>query len=312
MTGYGRGVAERGAARAAVEVRTVNHRFLDLKLRGGAVGAALEEAIGARVRAAIERGAVAITLNLGAPAAGGATRVDAEAARRVHAELAALAAQLGVAPPDLALVLAQPGVVRQAGAEATTRRPPCSPRSTRRSSSWPRCARPRAPRSRPSCARLDELGALRAAIAGLAARCAPVRGPPARARRPPARRARRRRRRPRRRRAARPGGRAARRPRRRHRGARPPRLAPRAGPRARRRRGRRRSPARLPRPGARPRAQHHRQQVRPRRHQRGHRRRQGHPREDPRAGPERRVARRRVLAGGAALGHGAAEGQRCR
>ena len=34
MTGFGRGVAERGGVRATVDVRAVNHRFLDLKLRG--------------------------------------------------------------------------------------------------------------------------------------------------------------------------------------------------------------------------------------------------------------------------------------
>ena len=52
MTGFGRGVAEHGKARATVDVRAVNHRFLDLKLRG-ALAPALEDAIGTRVRAAI-------------------------------------------------------------------------------------------------------------------------------------------------------------------------------------------------------------------------------------------------------------------
>ncbi len=42
MTGYGRGVAEQDGRRATVEVRAVNHRFLDLKLRGASVAPSLE------------------------------------------------------------------------------------------------------------------------------------------------------------------------------------------------------------------------------------------------------------------------------
>jgi uncharacterized protein (TIGR00255 family) len=46
--------------------------------------------------------------------AGGETlRIDSDAAVRAHGELAALAARLGTAPPDLALVLAQPGVLAE-------------------------------------------------------------------------------------------------------------------------------------------------------------------------------------------------------
>jgi uncharacterized protein (TIGR00255 family) len=110
MTGYGRGAVERGEVHATVDVRSVNHRFLDLKLRGGQLPAAVEDAIAARVRAAIERGSVAVAVHLrgGAP---GAARIDGDAAVRAHRTLAELAARLAVPGPDLALVLAQPGVV---------------------------------------------------------------------------------------------------------------------------------------------------------------------------------------------------------
>src|SRR6185503_14278612 len=111
MTGFGRGVAEHGGVRATVDVRAVNHRFIDLKLRV-AVAPALEEAITARIRAAVERGAITLSLHLDRPRAAGIVRLDA--ARAVHAELTALADELGIAPPDLALVLAQPGVVAPA------------------------------------------------------------------------------------------------------------------------------------------------------------------------------------------------------
>ena len=110
MTGFGRGVAEHGRTRATVDVRTVNHRFLDLKLRGS-LAPAVEDAISSRVRGAIERGAVTVSVHLVRQATGSATRIDHDAARAAHQQLAELARVLGVAAPDLALVLAQPGVV---------------------------------------------------------------------------------------------------------------------------------------------------------------------------------------------------------
>lgn len=112
MTGFGRGVAENAGTRATVDVRAVNHRFLDLKLRGAPVAPPVEEAIASRVRGAIERGSVSVSVHLareGGPTA--RMTIDHAAAEAVHAELAALAQKLGLAGPDLALVLAQPGVV---------------------------------------------------------------------------------------------------------------------------------------------------------------------------------------------------------
>src|SRR5579871_4193439 len=106
MTGFGRGVAHH----ATVDVRAVNHRFLDLKLRGEPIAPATEEAIGARVRGAIERGAIVVSIHLAREGDAG-PRIDEAAARAAHAALSQLAKQLGTEPPGLALVLAQPGVV---------------------------------------------------------------------------------------------------------------------------------------------------------------------------------------------------------
>jgi uncharacterized protein (TIGR00255 family) len=124
MTGYGRGVATYGGTRATVDVRSVNHRFLDLKLRGQ-LAPAVEEAISAKVRAALERGAVTVSVHL-AREGTASVRIDADAAKAAHAKLAALAQQLGLAGPDLALVLAQPGVVAQ-DAVADDEDPPVIP-----------------------------------------------------------------------------------------------------------------------------------------------------------------------------------------
>jgi uncharacterized protein (TIGR00255 family) len=109
MTGYGRGVATSGETRATVEIRSVNHRFLDLKLRGG-MAPAIEEVISSKVRASLERGAVSVSLHAERATAGG-TRIDGDAAKAAYDALAAIAMGLGLPGPDLAMVLAQPGVV---------------------------------------------------------------------------------------------------------------------------------------------------------------------------------------------------------
>ena len=71
MTGFGRGVSEQARTRATVDIRAVNHRFLDLKLRG-ALAPALEDAISSRVRGAIERGAVTVSVHVVRDGGGGA------------------------------------------------------------------------------------------------------------------------------------------------------------------------------------------------------------------------------------------------
>lgn len=115
MTGYGRGAASRGELRATVDVRAVNHRFLDLKLRTGQASPAIEDAIATRVRGAIERGSVSVTVQLAGGSIGG-MRIDSDAAEAAHRMLAELAERLAIPGPDLALVLAQPGVVIADGA----------------------------------------------------------------------------------------------------------------------------------------------------------------------------------------------------
>jgi uncharacterized protein (TIGR00255 family) len=115
MTGFGRGVAEQAGLRATVDVRAVNHRFLDLKLRGAPIAPAVEEAVAAKVRAAVERGAVSVSINVARTAGGGVgPTIDPVAAAVAHAQLTALSNRLGLPGPDLALVLAQPGVVSSA------------------------------------------------------------------------------------------------------------------------------------------------------------------------------------------------------
>lgn len=111
MTGFGRGTAVTAGVRATVDIRTVNHRFLDLKVRGVPLAPAVEEAVASRIRAVLERGAVSVTIHVTREGAAAGPAIDVAVAERVHRQLADLAARLGMAPPELAVVLAQPGVL---------------------------------------------------------------------------------------------------------------------------------------------------------------------------------------------------------
>jgi uncharacterized protein (TIGR00255 family) len=112
MTGYGRGEAERDGTRVVAEIRSVNHRFLDLKLRGHNLGLEIEDKLRSRVRKALSRGSVTLTVRVDTGESDRAVRIDLGAARRIHRSLRALADELGVdRPTGLDLVCAVPGVV---------------------------------------------------------------------------------------------------------------------------------------------------------------------------------------------------------
>ncbi len=112
MTGYGRGTCEVAGRRLVVEVRSVNHRFLELKLRLPWADAALEANVTAAVRARLARGAVTVGVRDEGGGAGQAVRADVGLARQYHQALAEVRAALGIGEPvSLALVAAQPGVI---------------------------------------------------------------------------------------------------------------------------------------------------------------------------------------------------------
>lgn len=115
MTGHGRGIGEAAGHRVTVEIRAVNHRYFDLKLRTGPLDPRVEDAVGQGIRKRAERGAFTVTLrDEVAGQRGGPLRVDIEAARAVHAALEELRRALGYDQPvPLALVLEQPGIVAQ-------------------------------------------------------------------------------------------------------------------------------------------------------------------------------------------------------
>ena len=114
MTGFGRGTAEAGARRLIVEIRSLNGRGSEIKVRcrDGDIPAAVETEIVRAVRMLVARGSVSISVReegIEAPDA----LIDLEVVRRAHQVLETLRRELGLAQPvDLATVaafLAGPG-----------------------------------------------------------------------------------------------------------------------------------------------------------------------------------------------------------
>lgn len=91
MTGFGRAAVAVGSRRFVVEIRAVNHRGVDVKVRGRELDAACETELVRAVRAAVERGAVAVSVREEGSAAG---EVDAERVRAVHRALEGLRQEL--------------------------------------------------------------------------------------------------------------------------------------------------------------------------------------------------------------------------
>lgn len=106
MTGFGSAVGELGAAGAVtalrVEARSVNHRFLQLKVRLPAELAFLESKVEERVRRAIERGSVTVAVQATGTSPFEASAIDLERARAWKRELERAAQAVDV-PSEIAL-----------------------------------------------------------------------------------------------------------------------------------------------------------------------------------------------------------------
>jgi uncharacterized protein (TIGR00255 family) len=112
MTGHGRGVAEGVGRRVTVEIRAVNHRFLDLKLRSPWLDARVEDGITAALRKRVERGAFTVTIRDEGGGRGTTVQADIGAARAVFTAMEEVRLALGYQEPvALGLILSQPGVL---------------------------------------------------------------------------------------------------------------------------------------------------------------------------------------------------------
>ncbi len=99
MTGFGRGEAGEAERSWTVEIRTVNHRFLDQRVVLPRAFAALEERVRKTVAAEQDRGRVEVTLSVQGKVSGGPVlAVDMELARQQYACLQELAEEFGLGP----------------------------------------------------------------------------------------------------------------------------------------------------------------------------------------------------------------------
>jgi uncharacterized protein (TIGR00255 family) len=106
-----------------VEIRSVNHRFLDLKLRGQTLEAPQEEKLRQLVGKAISRGALSVSTRVDKQLGQGEHRIDQAAARRVHSRLSQLSDALGLsAEIPLTMICNQPGVMVTESDPESTRR----------------------------------------------------------------------------------------------------------------------------------------------------------------------------------------------
>ncbi len=114
MTGFGTGRSRAGDEEISVEVRAVNHKHLEVKVRLPRELSALEPAVLRAVRARCVRGAVDVAVRRSTSTASGAVpSVDAAMARAWREALRAVARAVELADtPTAAQIANQPGVVR--------------------------------------------------------------------------------------------------------------------------------------------------------------------------------------------------------
>jgi len=114
MTGYGRGEVSSSEIRVAVELRSVNHRFLDLQIKLPRAWSSLEPDTSKELRARLERGRVEMYVKrevlAGVSAAG--VVVDTALAAELHAHSRVVAEQLDIeAGLSLGELMRMPGVL---------------------------------------------------------------------------------------------------------------------------------------------------------------------------------------------------------
>jgi uncharacterized protein (TIGR00255 family) len=115
MTGYGRGAASLGSSQLVVDIRAVNHRFLELRLHLAPELLSQSASIEDCVRQRLVRGRVDVSARIEGPMPGTVT-LDIARARAAFAALQALRDELNPAESvPLSLLASVPGLFREAG-----------------------------------------------------------------------------------------------------------------------------------------------------------------------------------------------------
>ena len=119
MTGYGRATCQVFGRRLVIEIRSLNHRFFDLKLRLPWSDAPVEALVTQAVRRRIERGALALTVREDAGGPAPEVRVDVALAKSYHHALRELARELGMPDADIPIevLIAQRDVIAVGSSE---------------------------------------------------------------------------------------------------------------------------------------------------------------------------------------------------
>ncbi len=120
MTGYGEASYSSDQLRLAVELRSVNNRYLKVSLRAGEPYNLLEPEVEKVVRRSVKRGTVQVHLRVDRQFAAQDFQINAVALRSYLTQLRSLSGELGVGDGSmlLAQVLALPGVVPEPAAVA--------------------------------------------------------------------------------------------------------------------------------------------------------------------------------------------------
>ncbi|UCF03997.1 MAG: YicC family protein [bacterium] len=96
MTGYGKGEARLGEGMVNVEIRTVNHRFIDFSIRVPRPLNGYEKEIERIARRVLKRGHVYVTVTLDRSIETGTVAINKQLLRSVYRELTAFAAEEGI------------------------------------------------------------------------------------------------------------------------------------------------------------------------------------------------------------------------
>lgn len=97
MTGYGKGVAEQGGRQVVIELKSVNHRFLDLNIKMPKTFCQFEDLIRKSIQQYIERGHIDVFVNyFDLTAQSNCFKANIELAKNYLAEAARLSAEVGI------------------------------------------------------------------------------------------------------------------------------------------------------------------------------------------------------------------------
>jgi uncharacterized protein (TIGR00255 family) len=119
MTGFGSGRGAADGEEIVVEVRSVNHKFCEVKIRLPRELAALEPEVGKAIKERLARGGIEVALRRAGPGGSMAPRVDAALAEAYARAYAEVAARLGLhGQATLADIVAAEGVIRLDDREA--------------------------------------------------------------------------------------------------------------------------------------------------------------------------------------------------